>query len=301
MKLEKKMAFITVFTPTYNRKALLKRLYNSLTRQTDMDLIWLVIDDGSTDGTKEFILDLQKIESRFRIEYHYKENGGLHTAYNEAIKHLSTELCMCCDSDDWLPDNCIETVRKIWQKNKRKGIAGIIGLDYDKNDCIIGRKLPVSDSLDMNDLYIKGGLIGDKKLVVRSKLYQALPPMETQNGEKNFNPNYLNVVISEKYKWISVNKNLCYVEYQTEGMTNNLFKQYANSPNSFIKLRKLYISLKHATFLFKCKHIIHYDAECLLAKKWKDIFNSNSPDRLLSIALFPAGILLHRYITYKVK
>lgn len=295
------MPLITVFTPTYNRKKLLERLYESLTRQTDFDFIWMVIDDGSTDNTAEYIARLKKQESRFEIEYHYKENGGLHTGYNEAIKHLSTELCMCCDSDDWLPDDCIEKVKRIWSGGKYETCAGIIGLDFDKEDKIVGKPLPEGKEADLNELYINGKLVGDKKLVVRSELYKALPAMVTQNGEKNFNPNYLNVEISETYTWIAVNENLCYVEYQSEGMSNSIYKQYANSPNSFIELRKLYLSLKKSTFLFKCRHIIHYDAECLLAGRGKEIFTPKSPMPLLSALLSPAGLLLYFYIRKKVR
>lgn len=295
------MPLITVFTPTYNRKKLLERLYESLTRQTDFDFIWMVIDDGSTDDTAEYIASLMKQESRFAIEYHYKENGGLHTGYNEAIKHLSTELCMCCDSDDWLPDDCIEKVKRIWGEGKRETCAGIIGLDFDKEDRIIGKLLPEGEETDLNELYIHGKLVGDKKLVVRSELYKALPPMVTQKGEKNFNPNYLNVEISESYTWITVNENLCYVEYQPEGMSSGIYQQYANSPNSFIELRKLYLRLKKATFSFKCRHMIHYDAECLLAGRGKEIFSPGSPMPLLSALLSPAGLLLFFYIRKKVR
>lgn len=295
------MSLITVFTPTYNREKLLKRLYESLTRQTDYDFVWLVIDDGSTDKTAEYIAYLQEKEKRFKIEYHYKENGGLHTGYNEAIKYLSTELCMCCDSDDWLPDDCIEKIKSIWGNGQSKTCAGIIGLDFDKEDRVIGKTLPTGKEIDMNELYIHGELIGDKKLVVRSELYKALPPMVTQKGEKNFNPNYLNVEISENYTWIPINENLCYVEYQPEGMTNSIYKQYANSPNSFIELRKLYIGLKKATFSFKFRHIIHYDAECLLAGRGKEIFSLKSPMPIMSALLSPLGFLLYIYIRKKVQ
>jgi len=47
-----KMKF-TVFTPTFNRKNLLEKLYKSLQNQTFKDFEWLIVDDGSTDGTAE--------------------------------------------------------------------------------------------------------------------------------------------------------------------------------------------------------------------------------------------------------
>ncbi|WP_322874770.1 glycosyltransferase family 2 protein, partial [Aeromonas veronii] len=48
---------ITIMTPTYNRAYVLPRLYDSLCQQTRRDFEWLVIDDGSTDGTAELIFD----------------------------------------------------------------------------------------------------------------------------------------------------------------------------------------------------------------------------------------------------
>ena len=46
---------ITVFTPTYNRAGLLPRLYKSLQEQTNKNFEWVIVDDGSTDNTKEVI------------------------------------------------------------------------------------------------------------------------------------------------------------------------------------------------------------------------------------------------------
>ena len=46
---------LTVFTPTYNRAYTLHLCYESLKRQTCKDFIWLIIDDGSTDNTKELV------------------------------------------------------------------------------------------------------------------------------------------------------------------------------------------------------------------------------------------------------
>ena len=70
---------ITIMTPTYNRAYVLPRLYDSLCQQTRQDFEWLVIDDGSTDGTAELIFDY-RVKSDFSINYFYKENGGKHRA-----------------------------------------------------------------------------------------------------------------------------------------------------------------------------------------------------------------------------
>ena len=294
------MELITVFTPTFNRRKLLERLYRSLLRQSCKNFIWMVIDDGSDDGTKEYIESLIENTNEFNIEYYYKENGGLHTGYNLAISKINTELCLCCDSDDWLSDDCIELIQEEWTKSSRENCAGILGLDSFADGKVVGRPLPVSGYFDLNDLYIHGKLVGDKKVVVRSSLYKQQPPMETINGEKNFNPNYYNVAISEKYCWLALNKTLCFVEYQESGMANNIYRQYCNSPNSFIELRKLYLNLHGATLIFKIRHLIHYEAECMLAGRINDILLSGQ-SKIVGVLMLPFSFILYYYIKYKAK
>ena len=42
-----------------------------------------------------------------RIEYVYKPNGGLYTGYNVAYQTIQTELCVCVDSDDYMPEDAV--------------------------------------------------------------------------------------------------------------------------------------------------------------------------------------------------
>jgi len=51
---------IIVVTPTYNRKDTLPKLYRSLINQSKNDFIWLIVDDGSNDGTREYVEDISK-------------------------------------------------------------------------------------------------------------------------------------------------------------------------------------------------------------------------------------------------
>ena len=76
---------ITVFTPTYNRAHLIGRLYDSLCRQSCRDFEWLVVDDGSTDGT-DVLFERLKAEAGFPIRYVRQENGGKHTAINTGLE-----------------------------------------------------------------------------------------------------------------------------------------------------------------------------------------------------------------------
>lgn len=99
---------ITVLTPTYNRGGSIQKLYTSLDNQSIKDFEWLIVDDGSLDDTAQVVRKVQK-SADFRIRYIYKENGGKHTALNEGIKNIESDLTFIVDSDDWLKPNAIET------------------------------------------------------------------------------------------------------------------------------------------------------------------------------------------------
>ena len=81
---------VTFFTPTYNRAHILHRCYESLCAQTSYNFKWLIVDDGSSDGTDALAAAWKAQEDRFEIDYVYKENGGLHTAYNTALEIVDT-------------------------------------------------------------------------------------------------------------------------------------------------------------------------------------------------------------------
>lgn len=76
---------LAVITPTYNRRKLLPNLYASLEAQTEKDFEWLVVDDGSTDGTDAYIAGLT--EATFPIKYLHLENGGKQQGYARHLRH----------------------------------------------------------------------------------------------------------------------------------------------------------------------------------------------------------------------
>ncbi|MEE0859231.1 MAG: glycosyltransferase family A protein [Acutalibacteraceae bacterium] len=295
------MVDITVFTPAYNRANLLPRLYESLKRQTSKNFKWILVDDGSTDNTRELAEKWVKETTEFEIKYIHKENGGLHTAYNSAIAELDTELSVCIDSDDYMPDYAIKLITEFWKENGSDKYAGIVAPDSFENGEIIGDPLPDQKTVNLIDLLTgKYNIVnGDRKNVVRSDLYKSVAPMMSYEGEKNFNPHYMHLQISEKYDFLVLNKSLCVVEYQSDGMTNNMIRQYYTSPNSFAQTRRLYLSFKDTSFKFKMRNSIHYVSSCLLSKQ-KNIIK-NSPKKGYAIVAFPFGFMLSKYIKYKYK
>lgn len=293
---------LTVFTPAYNRADLLTRCYESMCKQTNKNFIWMIVDDGSTDNTREISESWVKNTKDFQVIYIYKENGGLHTAYNTAIANIDTELCVCIDSDDFMPDNAVELILDFWEKNGSDKYAGIVGLDFDMDGNVIGDMLPDIKSVNLIGLFTgKYNIVnGDRTNVVRTELYKKYAPMKVFKGEKNFNPHYMHLQISEEYDFLVLNENLRFVDYQETGMSNSMLKQYRSSPNSFAEIRKLYLSFKDTSLKFKIKHSIHLASSCILAKKTMSSIKDN-PYKLLSVIALPFGFALSVFIRMKTK
>ena len=230
---------LTVFTPLYNRRETLKRTYNSLCRQTSKNFLWLIIDDGSTDGVFEDIQSWQQADNGFEIRYIYKENGGMHTSHNTAYENIDTELNTCIDSDDYMPDNAVELIEKCWNDNRDKGFAGIIGLDFaDNTKRVIGKELPTDkNSITLTGYYACGG-VGDKKLVYRTDIIKNTPPYPVFDGEKYVSLSTKYTIIDQDYELVILNENLCFVEYQLDGSSTNMFRQYTRNPKGFTWFRK---------------------------------------------------------------
>lgn len=321
------MKTLTIFTATYNRLHTLGRTFDSLCQQSCKDFEWLVIDDGSTDGTKEWVESLgeklvatgsrydwmgRKIEGEdenhfviecpdLRITYIKKPNGGLYTGYNVAYSEIETELCVCVDSDDYMPDDAVEKILTLWKAKGSDKYCGIVGLDfYADSQKPIGGYFP-KDMVETfrTDLYIKKIHCGDSKEVMRTELMKKVAPQVGFEGEKNFNPTYMMTKIWDKMPMLVINDNLCNVDYQigADSMSEAIFRQYMNSPKSFAKHRILYMSLSRFPYKKKFRLAAHYVSSCIIAKD-KDWFK-NTPMKLTTILAIPMGIGIYIIIRYK--
>lgn len=156
---------ITVFTPTYNRGYIIKKLYRSLQRQTFRDFEWIVIDDGSTDNTQELFEGFMMESNDFPIRYEKVENGGKHRAINRGVKMAQGEMFYIVDSDDYLPDRALEIVDKYENsipKNEKDRFCGVCG----KRGHPDGTELGLSFSGEILDITVlerpAHGILGDK-------------------------------------------------------------------------------------------------------------------------------------------
>lgn len=287
---------LTIFTPAYNRAHTLPRTYASLLAQTCSDFEWLVVDDGSTDGTRQLVEGWIK-ENRIPIHYIYQENQGMHGAHNTAYRNIATELNVCIDSDDAMPADAVEKIADFWRLHRADmpQYAGFVGLDSDMTTGkIIGTAFDCK-STTLQGFYERGGR-GDKKLVYRTDVINSYPEYPLFEGERYVGLAYKYMLIDQDYELLTLNEPLVLVEYQQDGSSYNMFKQYWNNPKGFAFFRKTEMK---CTNDFKRRFIVcsHYISSCIRSrdKNWL----RESPYKVFTVLALPAGILLYLYIWWK--
>ena len=290
---------LTVFTPAYNRAHTLPRTYQSLLDQDCKDFIWLIVDDGSTDDTADIVKTWQKQDNGFEIRYIYKENGGMHTAHNTAYEKIDTELNACIDSDDKLSKGAVRKILEKWESVKAKGYAGIIGLDADMNTGkIIGKGFPANMTETTLVGYYAGGGAGDKKLVYRTDVINKYPPYPVFEGEKYVALGYKYRLIDQDYKLAVLDEVLCDVEYQTDGSSMNMFRQYLSNPKGFAFWRKVCMQYPESRkrLFIDC---VHYVSSNIIAHNRRYV--SEAPYKMLAVLCTPFGTVLTGLIKFKAK
>ncbi len=268
-------------------------------RQTCKDFVWLIVDDGSTDNTKELVESWLSQDNGFILRYVYQENKGMHGAHNLAYENIDTEINTCIDSDDYMPDDAVEKIINFWQTCDRDdGIYGFMALDSYTDGTVIGDELPENAGrVTSYDVYNKFGVKGDKKFILRTDLTKD-NPYPIFEGEKYVNLATKYSLLDIDRKLLLLNEVVCIVEYLPDGSSMNMYKQYFRHPKGFAYSRKLCMTLPYAGFKFRFIQAAHYVSSCIIMKNKKWLFES--PKKALTLLAAPAGILWWLYISRKV-
>ena len=288
---------ITVFTPTYNRAYILHQCYEALKRQTCQDFIWQVVDDGSTDNTEELVKQWMD-EGVLEIQYIKQENLGMHGAHNTGHKNLTTELCIGCDSDDYLYDTCIEQVLNRWNALKDKSkYSGVIGMCLNSKGTTLAKIPEDLDETTLYELRYQRKVRGDFKFALRSDLlkqyeYPMIP------GERYVAVGYIYFLIDQNHKMLVIHDGLCCQEYLPDGEIMNKAKRYVTAPKGFMVYRNAIMPVMH-NFKERWWQATHYVSSAIFAK---DIhFIRDAACKGAVVLAIPSGIALNILIRYKYK
>lgn len=251
------MKSITILTPTYNRAAYLPRLFESLKAQTNRDFLWLVVDDGSEDDTENLIASYG--QQGVEIRYIRQENGGKHTALNRGIAEIQSELTFIVDSDDYLPENAVETV--LAYHEKYRGTPGLCGYSFLRchGDGRVNTAYFPSDELigSYAQVRINGGIGGDKAEVFYTEILKKYP-FSVFPGEKFMPEDAVWMQMSGPYQMVHMNKNIYYCDYLEGGLTNTGRRMKVHSPRGMILRSKVYLDDPAIRMKVKVKMMLLY-------------------------------------------
>lgn len=289
---------ITILTPTYNRAGCLPKLYQSLQRQTNKNFKWFIIDDGSTDNTKDLV-EKWREENKVQIEYQYKKNGGKHKALNMAIQQVNTKMTFIVDSDDYITDDAIDVIYKYYNKYiDNEDLCGFSFLRKYENGEINGKIFPVNEKIESYiDSRVNGNIMGDKAEVFYTECLKEYPFPEFEN-EKFLSEAVVWIKMALKYKMVHINKAIYVGEYLENGLTKNIRNNKINSPLGNIELAKV-LMYKECSLKSKIKGMLFYIiygrfANINIKNLYKDVRM-----KPLFIILYPIGSIIQLYWKHK--
>ncbi len=288
--MEENKIIVTVVTPSYNRAKQLPNLYKSLICQSALDFIWLIVDDGSTDGTENVIRDFIE-EEKISIEYYKKNNGGKHTALNLAIEKAQTELFFIVDSDDYLTVDAIEVILNDWKKYKELELCGISYLRGFSSKQVIGDKFPQDYMINsFAEIRVNHHIRGDKSEVWATK-YLKLLRFPVFPNEIFLVESYLWLQISQMADMLFVNKIIYITEYLKGGLTESGRRLRILCPQGGMSFSLLAMDKKYR-LVDRLKNAILYVTYSKFAhKSFVDVIRNDF--KCLTLCAYPLGTIVY--------
>ena len=294
---------ISVLTPTYNRGELLKKLYDSLIENADygVKIEWLIMDDGSTDNTKTIVEQFIK-ENKIEVKYYYQKNQGKMIAINNLVQHVTGDLMIDCDSDDYFTKNAFEIIKQEYTKHQyKKDVYGLCFLKYDQNGKNMGNKFR-NEKTTMFDLYFKEGETGEKAIVFFSNVRKQYKH-QLEHNERFVTEARMYHGMDEKYKMICINEPIMICEYQESGYTKNIKEEFIKNPFGYYEYFKeiLQKDMKGVSFNKRLYAIKHYILFSYLTKQNDAKYIKNQENKMLYYILLLPGILKSKKIIKNTK
>ncbi len=292
---------LSIITPTYNRKELLLRCFDSLKKQTCFDFQWIIVDDGSTDGTCE-IAD-QFVSENFEIQYLYKENGGKHTALNFTHPYINGDFVTILDNDDYFLPNAVENIVTAWKTitDPEIGIVSLLKGKREENGEIVplctgaveGQAVDIAEGARIRNIS------SDCNEVIRKDLFLKYP-FPIFEGERFVSECALWDRVGQTHKCVYFNNIVCICEYLEDGLTGAGRKMRLQNPNGGMFTSNLRMS-KNNRFKIRIKNGLLYTCYGFFAHKSPCAMAEQCQSKCLMWCCLPMGWLLYKYWNKKYR
>lgn len=295
---------LSILTATYNRANLLERLYASIVNNifNELDVEWLIMDDGSTDNTQEVVSNFENMK-HLSVQYYKQENQGKMQAINNLMEYVTGELVMECDSDDYFLESAL---KKIYTKSeilfKDNDLYGLIFLKNETKTNLSGNKFTKENvKTTMFDMYFKDGILGEKVIVFRTDIRKKYKH-ELEGTEKFVTEARMYHKMDLDYRVKCYNEVIVEGMYLKDGYTSNINKTFFECPNGYFKyfeeiLGRDFKNVKINKTIYAIKHYILFS---YITKQNIDLKKvKNNSNKLIIILLYFPGVIKSRMLISK--
>lgn len=163
---------VSIIIPTYNRSALLAEAIQSCINQTYRPIECIIVDDGSTDDTKEIVTKIENANiSLFTVKYIFQQNAGSQVARNTGMAAATGEFIQYLDSDDLLyPDKIANQVNYFNQHPDCEAVFG----DWEKGTIDVKEKVVAYESGDLIAQFLTEKCIANFAMLMREQLVKKI-------------------------------------------------------------------------------------------------------------------------------
>jgi glycosyltransferase involved in cell wall biosynthesis len=287
----------TIFTATYNRAATLPRVLAALQRQTYRNFEWVIVDDGSTDNTRELVADWMA-RSVFPIRYIFQEHAHKKTAFNRGVREARGTLFVNLDSDDECGANALERFWWHWNNipaDAREGFSAVTALCSYEDGTLVGSRFSAGDYLDSDSIEVvrRWHVTGDKWGFQRVDVLRQFPYPEDVRG--HVPEGIVWTRIAEEYKTRFVNEVLAIVHKDGAGAPRLSAGRSpsADAPGSLLLAESVFQrQWRYFRYdpLYFAHCAINFTRFSLHSGHFKMGRAANLPGSALLFALMPAGL-----------
>lgn len=288
---------ITVVTATYNRRNLLRQVFDSLKAQNYQAIEWIVVDDGGSDNTEEAVAAFQP-EASFVIRYVRQENSGKPRAVNHGLELATGDLVCVVDDDDYfLPDVFQRVVQDYSQIANREDVGGLSYLALDPAGKLWGQKFPADYLIsDHYECRLNRRITGDKCEFYKGVVFREhgirFPESKSRGGIGG--DTIFHLAIADKFQTCYINTPVLVKNYLGDGITVNWRKKALQNPERAALYYSRHLNPRLRLGI-RWRYMVAYVAITLYAQQ-SIRFSSFRPfsNRLLSVAAFVPGMILAR-------
>lgn len=161
---------LSIIIPAYNVEKYIERSINSVSNQTEKEIEIIVINDGSTDKTKEIIEELQKKDKRIILVN--KKNGGLSSARNIGIDLAKGKYICHLDGDDWIEARAYEKMLNLAEEENLDIVVSDYYDDFDNGKIEKHSDVKLESKVCSGSDYLKKYFMGEGVSAIWNKIYK---------------------------------------------------------------------------------------------------------------------------------